>query len=79
MTPPPMNPIPETIWAAMREGSRTTRPVSSMSVKPYLGTSMISADEKSDERISAQTGTLLAYLALKPDYRGQHEGESKFG
>src|ERR1700722_18108688 len=34
---------------------------------------------KSDERIGAQTGALLAYLALKPDYRGQHEGKSKFG
>ena len=45
MTPPPMNPIPVTIWAAMREGSRTTRPFSSMSVKPYLETSMINADE----------------------------------
>ena len=46
MTPPPMKPMPETICAAMREGSRTTRPWASMSVKPYFETSMMSAEAR---------------------------------
>ena len=44
--PPPMKPIPDTICAAIREGSSTTRPESRMSVKPYLDTNITSADEK---------------------------------
>jgi hypothetical protein len=38
-----MNPIPETICAAMRDGSRMIRPVSMTSLNPYLLTSMNSA------------------------------------
>jgi hypothetical protein len=41
--PPPMNPIPETICAATRDGSRTT-PCPTTSENPYLDTSMISAE-----------------------------------
>ena len=34
ISPPPMKPMPETIWAATREGSRTTWLWSSTSEKP---------------------------------------------
>jgi hypothetical protein len=45
MRPPPMKPIPVTICAATREGSRTMRLVSRMSEKPYFETRMIRAAE----------------------------------
>ena len=45
ITPPPMKPIPDTICAATRDGSTTTRPGSKTSLKPYLDTSMNSAAE----------------------------------
>jgi hypothetical protein len=43
MRPPPMKPMPDTTWAAMRDGSRIVRPGTSTSPKPYLLTSMKSA------------------------------------
>ena len=43
MTPAPRNPTPVTIWAATREGSRTTRRGRRTSVNPYLLISMNSA------------------------------------
>ena len=43
INPPPMNPIPDTICAATRDGSRITR-WERTSVKPYFETSMIRAD-----------------------------------
>ena len=45
MTPPPMKPMPETICAATRDGSSTTRPLFSTSVNPYFEISMNSAAE----------------------------------
>jgi hypothetical protein len=39
----PRNPTPVTIWAATRDGSRTTTWRARMSVNPYLLTSMNSA------------------------------------
>ena len=43
ISPAPMKPIPETICAATRDGSRTISLCSSTSVNPYLLTSMNSA------------------------------------
>ena len=40
ITPPPMKPIPDTSWAAIRDGSSTTRPGASVSLKPYFEISM---------------------------------------
>ena len=37
-------PMPETTWAATRDGSSTIVPVDRTSAKPYLLTSMINAD-----------------------------------
>ena len=45
MTPPPMKPIPDTICAATRDGSTTTRSFRSTSIKPYLEMSMKRAAE----------------------------------
>lgn len=42
ISPPPMKPMPETIWAATRDGSSTTDSPR-MSEKPYFDTSMNSA------------------------------------
>jgi hypothetical protein len=42
----PMKPIPETIWAATREGSSTTVFSSSTSKKPYLLISMKRAEPR---------------------------------
>jgi hypothetical protein len=44
MTPPPIKPMPETIFAATREGSRTSRPSARISVNPYFEIRMISAE-----------------------------------
>lgn len=44
ISPPPMNPTPETIWAATRDGSTTTRRGARTSVKPNLLTSTINAE-----------------------------------
>jgi hypothetical protein len=43
MRPAPKKPMPETIWAATREGSSTTVPATITSAKPYLLINMISA------------------------------------
>ncbi len=43
MMPAPRKPMPETIWAATRDGSTTTRPSCSTSEKPYLLTSRMRA------------------------------------
>jgi len=42
ISPPPMNPMPDTICAAIRDGSRVTWSPST-SKKPYFDTSIISA------------------------------------
>ncbi len=42
--PAPMNPTPDTIWAATRDGSRVICPGTITSLKPYLLISMIRAD-----------------------------------
>ena len=44
--PAPMKPMPETIWAATREGSRITVFSSSTSKKPYLLMIMNSAEPR---------------------------------
>jgi hypothetical protein len=43
MMPAPRNPMPETIWAATRDGSTSTVPAARTSLNPYLLTSSISA------------------------------------
>ncbi|CPW42708.1 Uncharacterised protein [Mycobacteroides abscessus] len=45
MIPAPRKPIPETICAATRDGSRITMPSASTSSNPYLLTNKISAAE----------------------------------
>jgi hypothetical protein len=44
ISPAPRKPIPETIWAATREGSSTTSFGNSTSKKPYLEIIMKSAE-----------------------------------
>ena len=46
MRPAPMKPMPETIWAAIRDGSSTTRSRLMMSQKPYFEISMKSAEPR---------------------------------
>jgi hypothetical protein len=54
-----MNPTPETICAAIRDGSNATWSVLSRSAKPYLDTIMITADPK-PTRACVRSPALLA-------------------
>src|SRR4051794_21076399 len=59
ISPPPMNPMPETTWAAIRDGSTLTPAWSTRSPKPYLDTSMKTA-EPSPTRVWVRSPALLA-------------------
>ena len=59
MSPPPMNPIPDTICAATREGSSDTRSNASRSPKAYLDTSMNKA-APTPTRVCVRNPALLA-------------------
>lgn len=64
MTPPPMKPMPETICAAIREGSRTTRSCRRTFREPIFRDEYDKCRGKAYQRISAEPSTLLAYLAF---------------
>ena len=70
--PAPMKPIPETIWAATREGSSTT------SFGQHVEESVLRDQHEerradADQRVGPQAGAFLAQLAVEPDRGGEEQ------
>ena len=77
MMPAPRKPMPETIWAATRDGSTTTR-----TVVQHVGEAVL-ADEQdqrrcgADDGLRAQTRALALDLAFEADERRQSERDEQ--
>jgi hypothetical protein len=74
MMPAPRKPMPETIWAATRDGSTTRRPSCSTSEKPY---EQDEGGRRADDGLGAHPGAFALDLALETDQRSQAEGDEE--
>ena len=75
ITPPPMNPIPDTTWAATRDGSMTIRPFDRTSMKPYFEKSRRRWLQMRSPRPETTRGTLNVTLAAHKVFLAERLGD----
>ena len=73
ISPAPMKPIPETIWAATREGSRTTSSRLQHVEEAVLADQHEERRADADQRVGPQPGAFLPQLAVEADRGREHQ------
>ena len=77
MMPAPRKPMPETIWAATRDGSTTTRSGLQNVAEPVLADEKYQRRRGADDGLGANAGALALQFALEADERRQAERDEQ--